>query len=89
MGLYDDLRVAANAQQDRQQQYGYCLRVCMAAGCVSQHSDSIKTALEDELKTRGLDELVQVKGVGCMGLCAAGPLVLLEPVSENSIGPPP
>ncbi len=87
MSLYDDLRMAANAQQERQHNYGYCLRVCMAAGCVSQHSDSIKTAFEDELKARGLEDHIQVKGVGCMGLCAAGPLVLLEPVRENTIGP--
>lgn len=87
MTLYDELRQTADTGREKEQTYGYCLRVCMAAGCVSQHSDTLKKALESEVKTQGLADRVQVKGVGCMGLCAAGPLVMLEPVSENSLGP--
>jgi bidirectional [NiFe] hydrogenase diaphorase subunit len=36
---------------------------------------AVKTQLESELKQRGLESCCKVKGVGCMGLCAAGPLV--------------
>ncbi len=87
MTLYDDLRIVADMEREKERRYGYCLRVCMAAGCVSQHSDTLKKAFDAEVKARGLDELIQVKGVGCMGLCAAGPLVLIEPVRENTLGP--
>jgi bidirectional [NiFe] hydrogenase diaphorase subunit len=87
MTLYDDLRIVADMEREKERRYGYCLRVCMAAGCVSQHSDTLKKAFDAEVKARGLDEQIQVKGVGCMGLCAAGPLVLIEPVRENTLGP--
>jgi bidirectional [NiFe] hydrogenase diaphorase subunit len=87
MTLYDDLRSIADTEQEKQRHYGYCLRVCTAAACVSQHGDSIKKAFDAEVKARGLDGNIQVKGVGCMGLCAAGPLVMIEPVRENSLGP--
>jgi bidirectional [NiFe] hydrogenase diaphorase subunit len=34
----------------------------------------VKAALEKEVQARGLEGHCKVKGVGCMGLCAAGPL---------------
>ena len=79
MMTYDELAEMAAESREKQQQYRYCLRVCMAAGCLSQHSDSIKAALEDEVKAQGRENEIQIKGVGCLGLCAAGPLVAVEP----------
>jgi bidirectional [NiFe] hydrogenase diaphorase subunit len=55
------------------------LRVCVAASCVSSGSDRVMDALEGELKRRGLEGPCAVKGVGCLGLCAAGPLVAVDP----------
>ena len=54
------------------------LRVCTAASCLSSHSDAVKDALEVELKARGRHDC-KVKGVGCLGLCSAGPLVQVAP----------
>ena len=51
--------------------------VCMAAGCLSLHSDALKAALEDEVKRTGAN--CRVRGVGCMGLCSRGPLVESKP----------
>jgi len=51
------------------------VNVCMAAGCISCQSQSVKDALEKEVAGRGMEKKCQVKGVGCMGLCAEGPLV--------------
>ncbi|HVO41070.1 MAG TPA: NAD(P)H-dependent oxidoreductase subunit E, partial [Aggregatilineales bacterium] len=53
------------------------LHVCMAAGCVSLRSDAVQTALEKEVTRQGAK--CHVKGVGCMGLCTAGPLVAVKP----------
>ena len=53
------------------------LNVCTAAGCLSLRSDTLKTALEDEVKKSGAT--CRVRGVGCMGLCSQGPLVAEEP----------
>jgi len=53
--------------------------VCVAAACLSSNSDQVKQALENELAARGIAHECEVKGVGCMGLCSAGPLVAVEP----------
>ncbi len=79
MMTFDELAEMAADAQEKERQYQYCVRVCTAAGCISQHSDSIKNALIDEVKAQGRDSEIRIKGVGCMGLCAAGPLVSVEP----------
>jgi bidirectional [NiFe] hydrogenase diaphorase subunit len=48
--------------------------VCQAAGCLSMGSDQLFEALREAVLARGLDD-VAVRRVGCLGLCAAGPLV--------------
>ena len=44
-----------------------------------------KTALDAEVKRRGLAERCQVKGVGCLGLCSAGPLVAVDPERRDAL----
>ncbi|MBN1121850.1 MAG: NAD(P)H-dependent oxidoreductase subunit E [Anaerolineae bacterium] len=75
----DDLVNVAGASQEQEQQYRYHICICVAAGCISQNSDAVRDALIAEVEARGLEDEVQVKGVGCMGLCAAGPLVRVDP----------
>ncbi len=71
----DDLaNIAAQTKKD-DSRYDHVVKVCVAAGCLSATSGRVKTQLESELKQRGLESCCKVKGVGCMGLCAAGPLV--------------
>ncbi len=53
------------------------LNVCVAAGCLSLHSDAIKSSLEKEVQRTGAN--CRVAGTGCMGLCSVGPLVSREP----------
>lgn len=53
------------------------ISVCMGTGCLSQHSDQLKDALTKSVAAQGKNALV--RRTGCMGLCAAGPLVLVEP----------
>jgi bidirectional [NiFe] hydrogenase diaphorase subunit len=48
--------------------------VCEAAGCLSRESDKVVDALTDRVTRLGLTD-VAVRRVGCLGLCAAGPLV--------------
>jgi bidirectional [NiFe] hydrogenase diaphorase subunit len=51
------------------------VNVCVAAGCISCQSQSVKDAIDKEIAERGWQKKCQSKGVGCMGLCAEGPLV--------------
>jgi bidirectional [NiFe] hydrogenase diaphorase subunit len=48
--------------------------VCEAAGCLSLGSDAVVDALTQLVSERGLAD-VAVRRVGCLGLCARGPLV--------------
>ena len=78
MPMHEELHEIAVAERERQAEVKHCIRVCMAAGCLSQHKDKIKLALEEQVQAQGLENEVEVKGVGCMGLCALGPLVTID-----------
>lgn len=75
---YDDLAEISAAEHAATQQYQHRISVCVSAGCLSAHSGQIKEALEARVQEKGLGKTCQVKGVGCMGPCAAGPLVSVE-----------
>jgi bidirectional [NiFe] hydrogenase diaphorase subunit len=51
--------------------------VCTAAGCLSSGSQAVRAALDARAKAGGGN--VTVKGTGCLGLCARGPLVVTQP----------
>jgi bidirectional [NiFe] hydrogenase diaphorase subunit len=84
MTVYEELRATADTEHEKALAHQYCVRVCMAAGCISQRNDQIKKALEAQVQEHGLNERVEVKGVGCMGLCAAGPLVSVERIGSST-----
>ena len=75
----EELNEIAQVEREKQSQVRHKVHVCVAAACLSQRSDQIKNELTDKVKARGLEGQCQVKGVGCMGLCAAGPLVSVNP----------
>jgi len=58
------------------------LRCCMAAGCMSSDSKGVKEQLEKAVAEAGLQEEVEVRGVGCMKLCCEGPLVAVDSKNE-------
>jgi bidirectional [NiFe] hydrogenase diaphorase subunit len=55
------------------------LRCCLAAGCMSSNSKGVKEQLEKAVTEAGLNDEVEVRGVGCMKLCCEGPLVQADP----------
>jgi NADH:ubiquinone oxidoreductase subunit F (NADH-binding)/(2Fe-2S) ferredoxin/Pyruvate/2-oxoacid:ferredoxin oxidoreductase delta subunit len=55
------------------------LLVCAGGACVSCHSVAVADALEAAVAASRLAGQVRVVRVGCMGLCEAGPLVVLSP----------
>lgn len=58
------------------------LRCCMAAGCMSSDSKGVKEQLEKAVIEAGLENEVEVRGVGCMKLCCEGPLVAVDPQND-------
>jgi bidirectional [NiFe] hydrogenase diaphorase subunit len=75
----EELQTIATEERAAQKKLKHCVHVCTAAGCLSSHSDQVKDALTSVVKRYGMEGECQVRGVGCMGLCSAGPLVSLEP----------
>ena len=73
----EDLQQIAKIEKSKQEGFQHRIHVCVAAGCLSCGSGVLKEALEKEITRRGLDNWCKVKGVGCLGLCAEGPLVSL------------
>jgi NADH:ubiquinone oxidoreductase subunit F (NADH-binding)/(2Fe-2S) ferredoxin/NAD-dependent dihydropyrimidine dehydrogenase PreA subunit len=53
--------------------------MCAGTGCVASGSLKIRSALEEELKKRGLNEEIKVVMTGCNGYCAEGPVVEVYP----------
>lgn len=76
----EELYHIAESRREAVQPITHHVHVCQGSGCLSLHSDQVKQALTSEVKQQGLEKTCLVKGVGCMGLCTAGPLVALAPV---------
>ncbi|MBD2666564.1 respiratory-chain NADH dehydrogenase domain protein, 51 kDa subunit [Richelia sinica FACHB-800] len=65
-------------QKERSQAKPVQIRCCTAAGCLSSNSQAVKDNLDKAVKAAGLEDKVQVSGVGCMRLCCQGPLVQVD-----------
>ncbi len=75
----DELQQLAEKEREERRRFRCRFNVCVATGCVMCGSERVKEALEEAVKARGLEKEVEVKGVGCLGLCSAGPMILVEP----------
>src|SRR5262245_44773056 len=77
--LANELSKIASNEQEATRHIKQQINVCVASGCLTAHSDHIMDALAAEVEERGLRSQCRVKGVGCLGLCAAAPTVAIEP----------
>lgn len=51
------------------------IRCCSVGGCLSANGPAVKSELEKVVAAAGLCDRIEVKAVGCLGLCSRGPLV--------------
>src|ERR1039458_1777645 len=72
------------AEKERATRKKYVIRCCMAAGCMSSNSKGVKEGLDKAVKEAGLEDQVEVRGVGCMKLCCQGPLVQVDSAAEGA-----
>lgn len=79
MASSEELLAIVEKEQAESHKCKHILCVCCSTGCVSSRSEEVAAAFQKEVNDRNLGEQVRVKRVGCMGLCAAGPIVSLEP----------
>ena len=73
----EELEQIAVSVHHENAKFDHEINVCMGTGCLSQHSDRLRDALTAEVAKQGKNAFV--RRTGCMGLCAAGPLVLVDP----------
>ncbi len=73
----EELNQIADAVRAENGKYDYAVNVCQGTGCLAQHADQIQAAIGASAAAAGKN--VQVRRVGCLGFCAAGPLAQLEP----------
>jgi bidirectional [NiFe] hydrogenase diaphorase subunit len=74
----DELRQIAEKERQSAAKFQHHVCVCAAAGCLSSGAGEVASALKQEIAEAGMQHEVEVKTVGCMGLCSAGPLVSVE-----------
>ena len=75
----DRLREIRAAYERGQAAYERRVLVCGGAGCVSCHCQEVREALEKAVDELGLGGRVKVMVTGCIGICAVGPVMVVEP----------
>ncbi|MBN2513469.1 MAG: NADH-quinone oxidoreductase subunit NuoF [Sedimentisphaerales bacterium] len=55
------------------------ITLCDAPSCIHKHSKQIRQALDKELEKQGLKEKVSIHLSGCLGMCAKGPIMIVNP----------
>lgn len=71
--------IYAEKKKDETNKAKHKICVCCGAGCISSGSEEVMKKLQEEIKTRGLDNEVEVIPTGCMGPCNQGPLMKFLP----------
>lgn len=74
-----DLQKVKLSYNEELVKYKSRILVCSGAGCISSNCLDVKTAIEEALNENNLSENVKVIETGCMGICAVGPVALIEP----------
>jgi bidirectional [NiFe] hydrogenase diaphorase subunit len=72
---HEELDEIGRKERETQSAFQQCVRVCVAAGCLSCQSDKVQEALAKQGAEHDGGAQYQIRGVGCMGLCSEGPLV--------------
>jgi NADH:ubiquinone oxidoreductase subunit F (NADH-binding)/(2Fe-2S) ferredoxin/NAD-dependent dihydropyrimidine dehydrogenase PreA subunit len=75
----DDLTRLRDSVNNARSTYKNTVYVCGGAGCVSSHCGEIVKALTSAVEVAGLQKTVRVVVTGCIGLCAQGPCIVVDP----------
>lgn len=57
----------------------YKITLCDGTSCIRKQSKQIHQILDQELRKRNLKEVVSVHLSGCLGMCAKGPILIINP----------
>ncbi len=74
-----DLERIKTAYNENTAAHPFQVLVCSGAGCVSSNCADVRNAVADELEKIGMKDKVLLRETGCIGTCAAGPVMLILP----------
>ena len=69
----------AETELDLQRAYKHRINVCCSSGCVHFGALKVLKAFEDAIEEFGVQKECKVARTGCVGTCAVGPAVVVEP----------
>ncbi|MDX2034687.1 MAG: NuoF family protein [Blastocatellia bacterium] len=75
------------ARSERDARPAHSIDVCVAASCLSCGGDEVRKALAAETAGQADGPQCRVRGVGCLGLCSAGPLVAADEQLYRQVKP--
>ncbi|MCX7821729.1 MAG: NAD(P)H-dependent oxidoreductase subunit E, partial [Brevinematales bacterium] len=76
---FEELVKIKNEALKEYKKYKFVVRLCGGAGCISSECLSIKKSLEEELEKAKMKDSVLINLTGCIGSCAIGPVMIVEP----------
>lgn len=79
MIIHEELHKVTAAEQEKREEMQHEIFVCSGTACHAAQSDKILEALQAEVKMRNIEHRCAISKGGCRGLCAAGPMVSIEP----------
>lgn len=81
MKIHDamDLNTIKEQYDQKLSSYKYLVYICGGAGCISSACGEVEQAANDFIQEHGLGEDVLVLQTGCMGTCAVGPVMIVQP----------
>lgn len=79
LDFYNNLQEGIEEKKQSKEVTHHRILVCAGAGCIACGSLEISAAFREKIEDAGLTERVKVIETGCLGPCAAGPVVIIEP----------
>ncbi len=78
----EDLKKIKNEYDQKLSSHRHLVYLCGGAGCVSSDCEKVAQAANDFIRKHHLEKDVLLAQTGCMGTCAAGPVMIVQP--ENT-----
>jgi len=75
----DDLQRIAEHEVDFERAFKHRINVCCSSGCVPFGAFDVLKAFQEAVKEFGVEKECKVARTGCVGTCAVGPAVVIEP----------
>lgn len=63
------------------------ITVCMGSSCFARDNRENLSAIEDYVKTRGLEGFVNIVGSLCLGACGDGPNIVIDDETFHDVKP--